>query len=151
MTHYCLNMGGRLDTNADIPYKYGSYVTACTIFPRKSCRTLNYRCPRNHATFHWMGPNKWCPRNDAAHFSGWIPINGTLEMTPHGYRVDQVYVLVMWIRSGSTTRAILKYNQAIVNSKLPLSVFSRSRASLCFYLSVVFCIWTGRRRWSGPV
>ena len=31
---------------------------------------------------------------------------------------------------------------------LSLSVFSK--ASLCLNFSVVFCIWTGRRCWSGP-
>ena len=62
------------------------------------------------------------------------------------FKVLGIYVDTYWL-------AILKnskYKQAIVNSKLSMSVYSRP--SLRLYFSVVFCTWTGHiyRRGYGP-
>ena len=121
----------------------------------------------HHRRWHLLGDNMYCissksrctsnyrrPRNHAAHFSGWVPINAALKMTLHSKGSVKFKILVMRICVGADIQAVLrmtknsKHKLAIVNSKLSLSVFSR--ASLCLYFSVVFCTWTSRRCWSGP-
>ena len=91
----------------------------------------------HHRRWHLLGDNMYCissksrctsnyrrPRNHAAHFSGWVPINAALKMTLHSKGSVKFKILVMRICVGADIQAVLrmtknsKHKLAIVNSKL---------------------------------